>query len=409
MPVGRWRLISSALITLGLIVSAYLMYRAFSLLTGEAAGGIDLCSAVFGAGCDDTLLSTTSWQLGIPLAGWGVVYYAVLASLLVLARVLGQAFDREATLGALAVAVAGACGSVVLATMMIVGSAPFCPLCMVVHGINLALVPALKIQSGRTTGELLKDLRAGSRYLLSSKAVMGPQTRWKTVGLITTALVGVVLYQWMLVESDRRWVVAQRPPDAAQVLAAYEAAPTQDLPVDDHDPRLGPAEAPMRLVVFSSFQCPGCQEFAHEVRSLIHHFPSRLSITFKHFPLGTACNPTLPTDLHPRACAAAWAAEAAHRQGKFWPFHDALFATNLMADEDTIRRIARETDLDMAEFEAARQDPVTMTKVKSDVDLGNRLGVDATPSIFLNERAILYAGRCTLEALIDHLLERTGR
>ena len=232
MPVGRWRLISSALITLGLIVSGYLMYRAFSLLTGGAADGFDLCSAVFGTGCDQTLLSTTSWQLGIPLAGWGVIYYAVIALLLVLARVLGPAFDREGSLGALVVALVGAGGSVVLATMIIAGSVPFCPLCMVVHGINLALVPALKIQSGQTTAQLLADLRAGSRYLLSSKAVMGSEVKWKAVGLLTTLLVGVVLYQWMLVESDRRWVVAERPLDAAQVLAAYEAAPVLDLPVD---------------------------------------------------------------------------------------------------------------------------------------------------------------------------------
>ena len=107
---ARWRLLCLTLIGLGLVVSVYLLARTFTLMVGGGPEAIDVCSAVFGASCDAALLSPTSRQLGIPLAGWGFVYYGTLACLLVLAWALGEAFELPATLGALLLAAAGAGG-----------------------------------------------------------------------------------------------------------------------------------------------------------------------------------------------------------------------------------------------------------------------------------------------------------
>ncbi len=406
---ARRRMLCLSLLGLGSLVSAYLLARSFALLATRVSDAIDVCSAIFGTGCDEALLSAASWQLGIPLAGWGVVYYVTLACLLVMAWALGEAFELEATLGALLLAAAGACGSVGLTVTVLVGSAPFCPLCILVHVINLALVPALWRLSGRNMGQLLRALRAGGRYLLGAQSDSPRETRWKVVGFVTAALVAVLAYQWVFVESALRRAAVGSAPDPAQVLAAYRSTPRQDVTITADDPRLGPADAPVRLVVFSSFQCPGCRAFASEMHHLLERSRGKLAIIFKHYPLGKACNAALVVDRHPRACEAAWAAEAARRQGRFWSFHDALFASDLDAGEDTIRRIARDSGLDLARFEVDRRAEATLAKVKTDIELGTRLGVVGTPAVFLDGRLLRHLGPESLEVLIHHQIASGGR
>ncbi len=126
---------------------------------------------------------------------------------------------------------------------------------------------------------------------------------------------------------------------------------------------------------------------------------------FRHYPLGTACNLALQVDRHPRSCQAAWAAEAARRQGEFWAFHDGLFASNLNARESTIHGVARGAALDMERFETDRAAETTLARVRSDIELGARLGVDATPSVFLNGRRVRDISGRALELLIRRELE----
>ena len=195
---ARWRLLCLTLIGLGLVVSGYLLARTFALTVNQASNQIDMCSAVFGASCDAALLSPTSRQLGIPLAGWGFVYYGTLACLLVLAWALGETIEPNATLGALLLAAAGAGGSVVLASSVVTGHAPLCPLCFVIHAINLALLHPLWRLSGRTASQLIQALRVGGRYLVGGQTDAPLEARRTVAGFVTAMLVAVVLYQWVL-------------------------------------------------------------------------------------------------------------------------------------------------------------------------------------------------------------------
>src|SRR5262245_30442246 len=105
---------SAVLIVLGLLLSAYLVARSFWLLENADAAGGDVCSMVFGKGCDATLRSSSSWLLGIPLGGWGLVYFTTLAGLLMLGAALGEGFQHEAITSALALGCLGAVASIVL-------------------------------------------------------------------------------------------------------------------------------------------------------------------------------------------------------------------------------------------------------------------------------------------------------
>jgi uncharacterized membrane protein len=117
------------LIAVGLSVSAFLLWRHTQLAGTPPGGQGDVCSAIFGLACDQTLRSPTAIQLGLPLAGWGIVYYGTLVSLLLLGWFLGQPFDLAAALAALALASVAALLSIVLFGLMVSGQVAFCPLC----------------------------------------------------------------------------------------------------------------------------------------------------------------------------------------------------------------------------------------------------------------------------------------
>ena len=409
MTTVRLRFLCLTLIALGLAVSGYLLSRHLALATAGASDGVDVCSALFGTGCDAALRSALSIQFGIPLAGWGVVYYTSLAVFLLLAWLLGKSFKFEATLAALVLSVVAALVGVGLVVTMLAGQSPFCPLCAVVHTINLVLVFPLKRMTGRPIPQLLKALAAGGKYLLKGKTADPAQARWKLLGFFTVALLAVVLYQWVLIEAMPQKVAETSQFDAQQVLETYRLSPKQVIPINAEDPTLGLSNAAIQLVVFSDFRCPACRSFSHGTANLVRRFRGNLQIVFKHFPLGKACNSSVKRDLHPRSCEAAWAAEAARRQGRFWTFHDALFAPDLSYGQNTVSLIAKELGLDLQRFEADRTGEAAMAKVKSDVELGVHLGVDSTPAIFLNDRRVYDFRTETLEFLINHELQLVAK
>jgi uncharacterized membrane protein len=314
---SRTRLLCLGLIAAGLALSGHLFFRHLDLATAGTGHAGDFCSAVFGQGCDGALLSAV-WALGIPAAGWGLVYYGALAALLLLGWVLGRQFESEAALAAFALSLGGALASVALLAFLLASRVPFCPLCGVAHLINFALVFALFRLVGRSWRGAVRGLAAAGRYLAGGAAADAPMARWKLVGFLSVGLVAVVAYQWVRVEVRLRGA-EPTPFDPQRTLEAFERSEEHSIPVAPDDTVLGAANGAVRLVVFSDYQCPACARFSHEMSLLTEQFP-QLQIVIKHFPLDTLCNGSLTKDLHPRACEAAWAVEAARRQDKFDEF-----------------------------------------------------------------------------------------
>jgi len=395
------------LIAFGMGLSVYLLWRHSVLDVGNSAG-FDMCLALFGKGCDAALMSPAAFQFGLPVAGWGLTYFATLAVLLLLGHFLGEAFEFEASFTAFLLSLVALLLGLVLIGMMLSTKGQFCPLCAMVHLINLALVFSLKRLTGRSIVEMVQALSAGGRYLMTGKTADPVQARWKLLGLLTVMLVAAVLYQRILLVLPARTVSADRAFNPKQLLAAFEANAAQDIPVGTEDPILGPLNAPIQLIVFSEFQCPACRRYSRELHTLLEKNAPKLQIVFKHFPLNKACNPTMKGDLHPRACEAAYAAEAARRQGKFWPFHDKLFEIIQKEDANIYTSLAQSLGLDLQRFEADCLDEATKAKVRSDIDLGARLDVHGTPTLFLNRRRVLNIHPQAVQILLDKMLATPG-
>ena len=404
MTLFRARLICWTLVLLGLVISIYVLWRYFVLAGLWPGRGTDVCLAMLGVGCDAVLVSPASFHFGLPLAGWGLIYYATLAVLLLLGKFLGEAFAFEAHFSAFLLSLPASLISLGLAGMMLTGHAPFCSFCALAHLINLALVYSLYRLTGRPVSQLIQALAAGGSYLLTGKTADRVQARWKLLGLFAVALFAVVLYQRILIIAPPRELLI----NPQQLLAAFEKNAKQDIPVGNGDPILGPANAPVQIVVFSDFQCPACRRYAPELHTLAEQYGKKLQVVFKHYPLNNACNPAMKGDLHPRACEAAYAAEAARKQGKFWPLHDKLFATDLQKETNSFNSLAQASGLDLQRFEADLLEESTKAKVRSDIELAARLEVHATPTLFLNRRPVSDTRPQAVRVLIDHELEVAG-
>jgi len=161
----------------------------------------------------------------------------------------------------------------------------------------------------------------------------------------------------------------------AVVLLSQPQKPiAKELLIPASAPTRGNKDAKTWLVEFSDFQCPACKEFAGVVNALSATYPDTLFVAYRHFPLPQ----------HPLAQKAGIAAEAAGLQGKFWDMDKLLFENQDTLSEAKFSELATSLNLDMTAFASASSDPKMLKKITSDVAYGNSLGINATPTFFLN-------------------------
>jgi protein-disulfide isomerase len=404
MTVSRTRAICWTLIAVGLVISFGVVWRQ-AVLTGLWPGGnTGLFLALFGGGYGDMLGSPAAVEYGLPLAAWSLIYYATLAGFLLLGHLLREEFAFEAHFAAFLVSLVACFMSLFLAGMTLTGDTPFCRLCTLAHVNNVVLAFMLLRLTDRPARQLIGALEAGAKYLITGETADPVQARWKMLGLVTVALGALVLYQWSVINVSPESSLD----DSQQILAKFKTTSEQEIPLGPDDPILGPADAPLQLVVFTDFQCPACRRYARELHTMVDQYADKLQVVLKHFPLNTACNPGMEVDLHPRACEAAYAAEAARKQGRFWPFHDKLFATDLREETTGLDTLARDSGLDLERFEADRLDISTMVKVHSDIAVAGNLKVHGTPTLFLNRRLVSSIRPQAVRVLIHQLLQEAA-
>ena len=147
------------------------------------------------------------------------------------------------------------------------------------------------------------------------------------------------------------------------------------VPVSTIDHALGASHAPVTVVEYGDFECPNCKQAAPAVRLLLERFPGRVRLVYRHFPL---------EEVHPHALHAALAAEVAAGQGKFWPMHDLLFDNQRHLKLPQLRGYAQRLELDLLRYDAEMEGELYLQRVREQVEGGERSGVRATPTFFLN-------------------------
>ncbi len=137
----------------------------------------------------------------------------------------------------------------------------------------------------------------------------------------------------------------------------------------------GDPKAPVVIVEFSDFQCPYCQSVQPTLKTLLAKYEGRVSLAYRDLPV---------RDIHPQAELAAEASRCAGEQGKFWEYHDLLFANQNKLDRPGLLDQAHGLKLDEKQFDSCLSSGKYAAQIEQDRQLGLRAGVAGTPGFFVN-------------------------
>jgi protein-disulfide isomerase len=169
----------------------------------------------------------------------------------------------------------------------------------------------------------------------------------------------------------------------------------------DGAPVRGNPSAPITVVEFSDFHCPYCKRVQPTLMELLNRYPDKVRIVYMDLPIDS---------LHPQAARASEAARCARDQGKFWEYHDRIYAGGPDTTPEYLRKMAAEVGLDVGAFEQCLASGKHKEGIQADLQQASRLGLNGTPAFFVNGRPL--SGAQPIEAfvqLIDEELQPTAR
>ena len=152
---------------------------------------------------------------------------------------------------------------------------------------------------------------------------------------------------------------------------------------------VGPASAPVRVVIFTDFECPYCRQSEMTLKTLREKYGERLALYYLNYPLPT----------HENAMPAAHAAAAAAAQGKYMAYHDVLFSHQQDLAHPDFGAWATAAGLDRAAFEKYLQSDAPTRRVEADIREGVAAGVSGTPTFLVNGRLVVEND--TLSQIVD--------
>jgi protein-disulfide isomerase len=147
-------------------------------------------------------------------------------------------------------------------------------------------------------------------------------------------------------------------------------------PLDEKVDHVRGSPAGRLILEYGDYECPYSRQAFHAIELVEQQLGGNVRFAFRHFPL---------TGIHPHALAAAAAAEAAARQGRFWDMHELLFHRQKALDDADLLRYAARLGLDVAAFDRDRTSSTVADRIRRDVDSGLASGqVAGTPTLFID-------------------------
>ncbi|HEY3122363.1 MAG TPA: thioredoxin domain-containing protein [Vicinamibacteria bacterium] len=444
--MGRWRIVLAFLLLLGAAAASALLLLHHRGVQRATAAVNQVCGEDQAGGCETVNRSRFSEIGPLPLAAIGLAFYLSLALLLFLASLAGpEARDAAAVAALLALLISLAVDLVLLGIQALAVRA-FCRLCLLTYALAAAAVivlirarrdPALirdvaRVPDGRVlvAGALAGALAFTAAVVSADRALVyrarsrqtpllgvssSPMTPFVPAPSLASprplaasplaavpsgsapTLTDIQRYQEearVAQEQARRLQeILDDPKKLEQHFAEKAAREFAEAPVRSLDvknvPYKGPAEAPIKVVEFSDFLCPFCREIAAAFAGFIPKSGDRIVLYYKNYPLDQACNASLKSTVHPGACNVALGAICAQEQGRFWPYHDRVFANPPKEPKVTdVVRIGAEAGLDAAALETCINAPRTRDRLTSEVAEGKNYGVNSTPTLFINGKRL---------------------
>jgi protein-disulfide isomerase/uncharacterized membrane protein len=364
---------------LGLAVTAYATYVHVNLL--RTPGFIAFCDINDTFSCTSAYLSSYGSFAGLPVALLGACWFALSLFLLVSAKASGVPNDDHVPGYLFALSVPA------LAFALYLGYAAFfvlktvCVLCVLTY-ISIAVIFAV---SGMTTKFSLTTLPA--RLGRDLKALVAtPAALIAAVLFVAGAASALAFFP----RESGAAAAAANPEAAAAAVSAPIGATEQDqlekylseapramIPID--------SPAPVVIVKFNDYQCPPCRQTFDMYKPLKAKWdkeaPGKVKFVTKDFPLETECNASIKGGVHQLACEAAAAVRMARANGKADALEDWIFANQQGLTLDGLKKAVLDIG-GVKNFD--QQYPTVLTDVRGDTALGGLLGVNQTPTFYLN-------------------------
>jgi uncharacterized membrane protein/protein-disulfide isomerase len=352
------------------------------------------CDVSATVSCKQAYVSRYGSVAGVPVAVGGLVFFALVLLLVWGSRGRSRIADS-------APAYIFSLSTLALAVVLYLAYASFfilkevCPLCVATY----VAVAGVFVMSGGASSVPLSSLP--KRVLRDAGALISNPVALVVALLFAGGAASAVAF---FPRAEERPVVQVQPlaqDQRTELERWWDLQPKTDMPYSNDG-------AKVLLVKFNDYQCPPCRGtyFAYEqVLEKYKDRPKDFKYELKHFPLDPACNGGVSNLIHPAACDAAAAAVMAQSKGTFDKLTDWFFMHQDQLSPSTVRTAAKDvggiTDFD-AEYAKAIQ------QVKTDAATGAALGVNSTPTFFLNGRKIAALPPAALEALIDLEIKRAG-
>jgi protein-disulfide isomerase len=373
---GRlWLFIGILLAVIGMGVSAYsINHHREVKATGQSDAACNINQTV---SCDEVALSEYSEIGRLPLGVFGFGYFAAMAVLagMGLGGLKSSKEHVHAYVVMVGIGVATSIGLAVISTFIIQKA---CLVCIGVYVLTILQALTLAVfrgdvprgfdlkgafSGGTTAAIVVAVVAAGYTYLLPPVQVVGGS-------------------------SDQASSASGKPAPAL-------APEKKDIPVSrtayaglGEDYRKGPDDAKVVIVEFADFQCPACKQMDGTLSQIAQEYEGKVQVVFRNYPLDNTCNASIQSKIHDSACKAAVMARCAGQYGKFWPYHKTLFENQKAINEAQLKSWAKDLGLTDDQIAACWDSPDLLAKVKDDIELGNKLGVDATPTIFINGQKV---------------------
>ncbi|MGH7179851.1 MAG: DsbA family protein [Tepidisphaeraceae bacterium] len=161
-------------------------------------------------------------------------------------------------------------------------------------------------------------------------------------------------------------------------------------PVTSTDHLIGNPDARITLLEYGDYECPDCFNAVPVIAALRGRLGDALRVAFRHFPQNS---------VHPRASAAAAAAEAAGNQQRFWEMHEVLFRHQKELADLDLSHLALRVGLEIYRFQRDVETEAVIRRIQSDHASGGRSGVTGTPTFFVN--GWRYRGKVEIQAMVE--------
>ncbi len=381
------------------------------------------------SGCNAVAQSAYSRFAGIPLAAYGLFFASAVATLLALAAMADPDTRASATILAfLGVGLAFAIDLVLLGVLAFAIKA-ICWFCVATYAVNAAVllvllpvrrslamvrglfsdgagrllltswvIASLALAGGVYAAESGLSARQGARAATMLGVPATPPKAVPNVPVVTgpegSDLRRAQEEAKAATERANKLQAILDNPEQVNLYYAqkaeqeYESGPSYPLKLEGV-PRKGPDTAPIKVTEFSDFMCPHCRNIAGAFDSYLPQSGGRIMIFFKNYPLDTECNPNLKQQVHVGACLLARGGLCANEQGKFWPYHNRVFAQEIKsAQRADLLKMANEAGLDLKVLEACLDTSRTRDRLAAEIAEATAAKVVSTPTLFIDGKKL---------------------